>query len=109
MLVLFLTGPAVAMIGANLRFGSITGNASSNATKVFQCHPGGTAEAALIFALGSMGMAANVALMAVILANRQLRRSSEALLAASTIHDANEQFVLCVNLFFVDVAFRPPP
>lgn len=71
---LFLTGSAVAMIGANLRFGSITSNSSSNATKVFQCHPGGTAEAALIFALGSMGMAANVALMAVILANRQLRR-----------------------------------
>lgn len=69
-----LTGSAVAMIGANLRFGNTVGNVSLNATRVFQCHPGGTAEAALIFALGSMGMAANLALMGVILANRQLRR-----------------------------------
>ena len=68
------TGSAVAMIGANLRFGSTVSNASSNVTKVFQCHPGGTAEAALIFALGTLGMMANVALMAVILVNRQLRR-----------------------------------
>ncbi|KAF7271469.1 hypothetical protein GWI33_015639 [Rhynchophorus ferrugineus] len=65
---------AVAMIGANLRFGSSSANVTSNVTKVFQCHPGGTAEAALIFALGTMGMAANVALMAVILSNKQLRR-----------------------------------
>lgn len=63
------------MIGANLRFGNSAANATTlNATRVFQCHPGGTAEAALIFALGSMGIAANVALMAVILANKQLRR-----------------------------------
>lgn len=62
------------MIGANLRFGNSAANATPNATRVFQCHPGGTAEAALIFALGSMGIAANVALMGVILANRQLRR-----------------------------------
>ncbi|XP_071052749.1 uncharacterized protein [Onthophagus taurus] len=73
-------GSAVAMIGANLRFGSMAANATSNATRVFQCHPGGTAEAALIFALGSMGMAANIGLMAVILANRQLRRWSQGLL-----------------------------
>lgn len=70
-----IAGSAVAMIGANLRFGSSAANASlNNATKVFQCHPGGTAEAALIFALGTMGMAANIALMGVILVNRQLRR-----------------------------------
>lgn len=71
---MLLIGSAVAMIGANLRFGSSASNATLNSTRVFQCHPGGTAEAALIFALGSMGMAANVALMGVILANRQLRR-----------------------------------
>lgn len=69
-----LTGSAVAMIGANLRFGSSSANVTSNVTKVFQCHPGGTAEAALIFALGTLGMAANLALMGVILSNRQLRR-----------------------------------
>ncbi|KAK4879010.1 hypothetical protein RN001_007156 [Aquatica leii] len=73
-------GSAVAMIGANLRFGISGSNASLNATRIFQCHPGGTAEAALIFALGSMGMAANVALMGVILVNRQLRRWSQGLL-----------------------------
>ncbi|XP_057664408.1 uncharacterized protein LOC130898862 isoform X1 [Diorhabda carinulata] len=73
-------GSAVAMIGANLRFGSSAANSSLNATKVFQCHPGGTAEAALIFALGTLGMAANFALMGVILANRQLRRWSQGLL-----------------------------
>lgn len=64
----------MAFPGANLRFGSSAANASSNSTRVFECHPGGTAEAALIFALGTMGMAANLALMGVILANRQLRR-----------------------------------
>ncbi|XP_045472527.1 uncharacterized protein LOC123679149 isoform X2 [Harmonia axyridis] len=73
-------GSVVAFPGANLRFGSSAANASSNATKVFECHPGGTAEAALIFALGTMGMAANLALMGVILANRQLRRWSQGLL-----------------------------
>ncbi|XP_066138175.1 uncharacterized protein [Euwallacea fornicatus] len=73
-------GSAVAMIGANLRFGSSSANATSNVTRVFQCHPGGTAEAALIFALGTLGMAANLALMGVILSNRQLRRWSQGLL-----------------------------
>ncbi|CAH1964600.1 unnamed protein product [Acanthoscelides obtectus] len=65
---------AVAMIGANLRFGTSAANATPNATKVFECHPGGAAEAALIFALSAMGMAANLALMSVILANKHLRR-----------------------------------
>lgn len=65
----------MAMIGANLRFGiGASGNASSNATKVFQCHPGGATEASLIFGLGALGMGANFLLMALILAKRQLRR-----------------------------------
>lgn len=68
------TGSAVAMIAPNLRYGSIAHNATSNATRVFQCHPGGTAEAALIFTLATMGMAANITLMGIILAHRQLRR-----------------------------------
>ncbi|XP_025832482.1 uncharacterized protein LOC108743025 [Agrilus planipennis] len=67
-------------VGANLRFGSSASNASANATKVFQCHPGGTTEALLIFALAAMGMAANIALMGVILGNRQLRRWTHGLL-----------------------------
>lgn len=68
-------GSAVAMIGANLRFGiGAFGNVTSNATKVFQCHPGGVTEATVIFSLGAMGMGANIVLMALILVKRQLRR-----------------------------------
>jgi hypothetical protein len=63
------------MIGANLRFGSGTSaNATLNGGRVFQCHPGGTTEAAVIFSLGALGMGANMALMGLILAKRQLRR-----------------------------------
>jgi len=68
-------GSAVAMIGANLRFGiGASGNVTSNATKVFQCHPGGVTEATVIFSLGALGMGANIVLMALILAKQQLRR-----------------------------------
>jgi hypothetical protein len=59
------------MIGANLRFGS---GSTANATRVFQCHPGGTTEATVIFSLGALGMAANIVLMGLILTRRQLRR-----------------------------------
>lgn len=70
-----MPGSAVAMIGANLRFGiGASGNVTSNATKVFQCHPGGVTEATVIFSLGALGMGANIILMALILAKRQLRR-----------------------------------
>lgn len=73
--ILTLPGSAVAMIGANLRFGiGASGNVTSNATKVFQCHPGGVTEATVIFSLGALGMGANIILMALILAKRQLRR-----------------------------------
>ena len=69
------TDSAVAMIGANLRFGiGASGNVTSNATKVFQCHPGGVTEATVIFSLGALGMGANIILMTLILAKRQLRR-----------------------------------
>ncbi|KAJ4439017.1 hypothetical protein ANN_14973 [Periplaneta americana] len=72
---LIITGSAVAMIGANLRFGSgSTSNATLNGGRVFQCHPGGTTEATVIFSLGALGMAANIALMGLILTKRQLRR-----------------------------------
>ncbi|XP_073983593.1 uncharacterized protein isoform X2 [Rhodnius prolixus] len=73
-------GSAVAMIGANLRFGTPTGNISGNGSRVFQCHPGGETEALVIFTLGSLGMGANIALMALILANKHLRRWSQGLL-----------------------------
>ncbi|KAF7381713.1 hypothetical protein HZH68_015586 [Vespula germanica] len=75
---IFLLGSAVAMIGANLRFGiGASGNVTSNATKVFQCHPGGVAEATVIFSLGALGMGANIILMSLILVKRQLRRYFE--------------------------------
>lgn len=68
-------GSAIAMIGANLRYGiGTSGNVTSNATKVFQCHPGGVTEATVIFSLGALGMGANIILMALILTKRQLRR-----------------------------------
>lgn len=61
------------MIGP--RFGIIAGgNSSVVGNRVFQCHPGGTREAALVLTLGGMGIAANLILMGVILAKRQLRR-----------------------------------
>jgi hypothetical protein len=71
-----VSGSAVAMIGANLRFGSgAPGNYTGNGSRVFQCHPGGETEAILIFSLGALGMAANITLMGLILANKHLRRS----------------------------------
>ncbi|XP_071443053.1 uncharacterized protein [Hetaerina americana] len=88
-IVLASAGSAAAMIGANLRFGSgsTAANATGNATRVFQCHPGGTTEAAVIFALGALGMAANILLMALILAKRQLRRWSQGLLFHQAVVD----------------------
>lgn len=64
------------MIGGSfLRPGSVVNSTNTgNATRVFQCHPGGKIEAGIIFSLGGLGMSANLALMALILAKRQLRR-----------------------------------
>ncbi|PBC27364.1 uncharacterized protein LOC100870144 isoform X2 [Apis florea] len=85
----------MAMIGANLRFGiGASGNASSNATKVFQCHPGGATEASLIFGLGALGMGANFLLMALILAKRQLRRWSQGLLFHQAMVDCARAAIL---------------
>ncbi|KZC07215.1 hypothetical protein WN55_07625 [Dufourea novaeangliae] len=89
------TGESVAMIGANLRFGiGASGNVSSNATKVFQCHPGGATEATLIFSLGALGMGANFVLMALILAKRQLRRWSQGLLFHQAMVDCARAAIL---------------
>ncbi|XP_043602289.1 uncharacterized protein LOC122576280 isoform X5 [Bombus pyrosoma] len=85
----------MAMIGANLRFGiGASGNGSSNATKVFQCHPGGATEATLIFCLGALGMGANFLLMALILAKRQLRRWSQGLLFHQAMVDCARAAIL---------------
>ncbi|XP_023319189.1 uncharacterized protein LOC106653314 [Trichogramma pretiosum] len=83
------------MIGANLRFGiGASGNVTSNATKVFQCHPGGVAEATVIFSLGAMGMGANIMLMALILGKRNLRRWSQGLLFHQAMVDCARAAIL---------------
>ncbi|XP_066586083.1 uncharacterized protein [Prorops nasuta] len=83
------------MIGANLRFGiGASGNVTSNATKVFQCHPGGVTEATVIFSLGAMGMGANIILMALILAKRQLRMWSQGLLFHQAMVDCARAAIL---------------
>ncbi|XP_024945411.1 uncharacterized protein LOC107272369 isoform X2 [Cephus cinctus] len=88
-------GSAVAMIGANLRFGiGASGNVTSNATKVFQCHPGGVTEATVIFSLGALGMGANIILMALILTKRQLRRWSQGLLFHQAMVDCARAAIL---------------
>ncbi|XP_047098556.1 uncharacterized protein LOC124712308 [Schistocerca piceifrons] len=88
-------GSAVAMIGANLRFGSgSTTNSSLQGGRQFQCHPGGATEAAVVFSLGALGMAANVALMALILAKRQLRRWSQGLVFHQALVDCARAAIL---------------
>ncbi|KYN31152.1 hypothetical protein ALC56_14539 [Trachymyrmex septentrionalis] len=83
------------MIGANLRFGiGASGNVTSNATKVFQCHPGGVTEATVIFSLGALGMGANIILMTLILAKRQLRRWSQGLLFHQAMVDCARAAIL---------------
>ncbi|OWR41354.1 hypothetical protein KGM_211404 [Danaus plexippus plexippus] len=67
-------GSAVAMIGANLRFGSAGASNSSVVNNTRLCPPGGAASAAALLALSGLGMTANIALMAVILSKKQLRR-----------------------------------
>ncbi|XP_020294270.1 uncharacterized protein LOC109859938 isoform X2 [Pseudomyrmex gracilis] len=83
------------MIGANLRYGiGTSGNVTSNATKVFQCHPGGVTEATVIFSLGALGMGANIILMALILTKRQLRRWSQGLLFHQAMVDCARAAIL---------------
>ncbi|XP_063981656.1 uncharacterized protein LOC135164859 [Diachasmimorpha longicaudata] len=88
-------GSAVAMIGANLRFGiGASGNVTSNSTKVFQCHPGGVTEATVIFSLGALGMGANIILMILILTKRHLRRWSQGLLFHQAMVDCARAAIL---------------
>lgn len=83
------------MIGANLRFGiGASGNVTSNASKVFQCHPGGKTEATIIFGLGTLGMSANILLMSLILIKQQLRRWSQGLLFHQAFIDCSRAAIL---------------
>lgn len=70
----FAAGSAVAMIGANLRFGSHGSTNSSIINNTRFCPPGGAASAAALLALSGLGICANLALMGVILSKKQLRR-----------------------------------
>ncbi|CAH0775122.1 unnamed protein product [Bemisia tabaci] len=84
-----------AGIGApNLRFGtSGYSNYTSNRT-TFQCHPDGETEAAIIFSLCAAGISANVALMTLIVCNKQLRRWSQGLLFHQAMVDCARAAIL---------------
>ncbi|XP_038210625.1 uncharacterized protein LOC119831381 [Zerene cesonia] len=87
-------GSAVAMIGANLRFGSAGATNASIVNNTRLCPPGGAASAAALLALSSLGMSANLALMAVILSKKQLRRWSHGLLFHQAIVDCARAAIL---------------
>ncbi|XP_052752145.1 uncharacterized protein LOC113520041 isoform X4 [Galleria mellonella] len=87
-------GSAVAMIGANLRFGSAGASNSSILNNTRHCPPGGAASAAALLALSGLGMSANLALMTVILSKKQLRRWSHGLLFHQAIVDCARAAIL---------------
>ncbi|XP_014363525.2 uncharacterized protein LOC106714914 isoform X1 [Papilio machaon] len=87
-------GSAVAMIGANLRFGSSGANNASILNNTRHCPPGGAASAAALLALSSLGMSANIALMTVILSKKQLRRWSHGLLFHQAVVDCARAAIL---------------
>ncbi|KAK2715539.1 uncharacterized protein LOC136039846 isoform X2 [Artemia franciscana] len=76
------------MIGANLRFGS-SGmvNGTLGGPKQFQCHPGGATEAGLLMTIASLGVAANLTLIVIILYHPPLRRWSLGLVFHQAIVD----------------------
>ncbi|XP_045764477.1 uncharacterized protein LOC123866820 [Maniola jurtina] len=87
-------GSAVAMIGANLRFGSAGATNSSVVNNTRLCPPGGAASAAALLALSGLGISANIALMAVILSKKQLRRWSHGLLFHQAVVDCARAAIL---------------
>ncbi|XP_075970283.1 uncharacterized protein LOC142972831 isoform X7 [Anticarsia gemmatalis] len=89
-----IAGSAVAMIGANLRFGSAGATNSSIVNNTRHCPPGGAASAAALLALSGLGMSANLALMAVILSKKQLRRWSHGLLFHQAVVDCARAAIL---------------
>ncbi|XP_026328847.1 uncharacterized protein LOC113236853 isoform X6 [Hyposmocoma kahamanoa] len=87
-------GSAVAMIGANLRFGSAGASNSTILNNTRYCPPGGAASAAALLALSGLGMSANLALMTVILSKKQLRRWSHGLLFHQAVVDCARAAIL---------------
>ncbi|CAH2075089.1 unnamed protein product, partial [Iphiclides podalirius] len=87
-------GSAVAMIGANLRFGSSGANNATILNNTRHCPPGGAASAAALLALSGLGISANIALMTVILSKKQLRRWSHGLLFHQAVVDCARAAIL---------------
>ncbi|XP_042239402.1 histamine H2 receptor-like isoform X2 [Homarus americanus] len=80
--------------GANLRYGVIKESNRTGTTAVFECHPGGTTEAAIILALGVLGMSANIVLMTLLIARKHLRRWSQGLLFHQAMVDCGRAAIL---------------
>ncbi|XP_071517940.1 uncharacterized protein [Panulirus ornatus] len=83
------------MSGANLRYGIIKETINRTGPAVeFECHPGGTTEAAIILALGVLGMTANIILMTLLIARKHLRRWSQGLLFHQALVDCGRAAIL---------------
>ncbi|XP_045137277.1 uncharacterized protein LOC123519824 isoform X1 [Portunus trituberculatus] len=79
--------------GAHLIFGGGSSNRTVSSQQ-FECHPGGTTEAAIILSLGALGMSANIFLMTLLIARRHLRRWSQGLLFHQALVDCGRAAIL---------------
>ncbi|XP_064109418.1 uncharacterized protein LOC135217458 isoform X3 [Macrobrachium nipponense] len=84
------------MSGANLRYGVTLQDPRNRTvpTTQFECHPSGPTEAAIILALGILGMAANIILMTLLVARKNLRRWSQGLLFHQALVDCARAAIL---------------
>ncbi|XP_068202505.1 uncharacterized protein [Palaemon carinicauda] len=84
------------MSGANLRYGVTLQDPRNRtvSTTQFECHPSGPTEAAIILALGILGMAANIILMTLLVARKNLRRWSQGLLFHQALVDCARAAIL---------------
>ncbi len=62
------------VVGPGRKFGVNGENDTRPAGPTFECHPADQNSAAILISLGALGIGANLALMAVILLRRPLRR-----------------------------------
>ncbi|XP_050687774.1 uncharacterized protein LOC126981110 isoform X3 [Eriocheir sinensis] len=79
--------------GAHLIFGGGSSNRTVTSQQ-FECHPGGTTEAAIILSLGALGMSANIFLMTLLIARKHLRRWSQGLLFHQALVDCGRAAIL---------------
>lgn len=70
----FQLSEMAVVVGSGRNVPQVTNTTDWN-RPTFQCHPSDDTAAAILLTLGVMGIGANVALMAVILLKRPLRRS----------------------------------